>query len=780
MAEAARERRDLETPEQQRARLDDVAEAARARRAQETPQQRQRRADVQAEGDHRRQQQPAIQQNYARPPGITDGRFVTRMTKMYQDLTSGFDNPTCTICKENFPSLKVRQVGDEQICDRCCRKPDEPQYGVANNMVPGPVPPELSDLTAVEEMLVARVLAVTSVHRLPLGQIGYKGHVIFFPQDITDVAESLPRTSVNIVVLKRRHHVTGDMESFRVRRARVLEALLWLKNHNLYYHDVIIDYAATQTLPEDGPFTGLTIREEEAEDESDEENERPDHPDPDGPVHETAESFVPNIRQRTERQHISDRAAEVLNWPAAAREPVSEFRTEGYLSMAFPTLFPDGAGDISSPRLQRISAANYFRHLMLLEDGRFARHHRFRYVALNTVLRWRALTSGRVYIAKHPGTGALTVQELRQLAGQGDTSFAKSVYHFGSSLAGSPSYWSLQRSRLVQMVEQLGLPTHFITLSAADLQWPELFQLLGLPEGASLSARAAALNSNPLHADWLFWRRVCLFMQAYYVDLLGAVDYWIRVEYQHRGSPHVHGLVWLRDAPSLEHLEDESRRQNVIAYIDSHVSTQHPVGRDNMWDIRGHPSAVKYADVEDRQRDLAELTSFCLIHRCRRGTCLKTVNGREQCRFGYPKDLIATTTLVTGENGTVTVNTKRNDPLVNSHSVTQLAAWRGNVDTQPCVDKERVINYAAKYSTKQEVQSGGLRGALATVLQHLQGDEPALKVAQKLLTGAVGHRDISSQETAHQLLQLPLFKATREFVHVSTSSAQVRTRKVFF
>ena len=190
-------------------------------------------------------------------------------------------------------------------------------------------------------------------------------------------------------------------------------------------------------------------------------------------------------------------------------------------------------------------------------------------------MRWRALQTGRVYVHKHPGSGSLTVEDLRQLAEQGDTSFAKSVYHYGTNLAGSPAYWSQQRARLVQMVEELGLPTLFVTLSAADLQWPELFEMLGLPEETTHTTRAHALNSNPAAADWLFWRRVQLFMKAYYVDLLGAADYWMRVEYQHRGSPHIHGLVWLPNAPALERLniDDEAEKQRVIAFIDTIVTT---------------------------------------------------------------------------------------------------------------------------------------------------------------------------------------------------------------
>ena len=380
-----------------------------------------------------------------------------------------------------------------------------------------------------------------------------------------------------MIILKRRSHDAVSTNAFRVRREKVFQALRWLKQHNSYYADVVIDEEAAQSLPDDGPFQGVQVDIGDTAEEAEEAQEEQE-------FGMEAESFVPNIAHRSEQHHVSARAAEVLNWPITAREPVNEFRTEGYLTMVFPTLFPDGAGDLSTPRLAKVTAAAYFHHLMLLEDGRFARHHRFRYVALNTVMRWRALQTGRVYIHRHPGSGSLTVDDLRQLAEQGDSSFAKSIFHYGTNLAGSPAYWSQQRARLVQMVDELGLPTLFITLSAADLQWPELFEMLGLPEEANYTARAEALNSNPAVADWMFWRRVQLFMKAYYVDSLGAVDYWMRVEYQHRGSPHVHGLVCLKNAPTLSQLniDDDAEKQLVISYIDSIVTTQHPVGHDQI------------------------------------------------------------------------------------------------------------------------------------------------------------------------------------------------------
>ena len=104
------------------------------------------------------------------------------------------------------------------------------------------------------------------------------------------------------------------------------------------------------------------------------------------------------------------------------------------------------------------------------------------------------------------------------------------------------------------MVDTLGLPTIFFTHSAADLQWLELARLICPEDPESRTSRTKAVIENPAIADWFFYHRVQKLIEAFYVGVLGATDYWVRFEWQHRGSPHVHGLAWLPNAPDVEKL----------------------------------------------------------------------------------------------------------------------------------------------------------------------------------------------------------------------------------
>ena len=169
--------------------------------------------------------------------------------------------------------------------------------------------------------------------------------------------------------------------------------------------------------------------------------------------------------------------------------------------MAFPTLFPTGAADFLGQRCNQVTIGNYFTHLMKYRDGRFARHPRFRFFALNTEMRWRALQSGRIYVQQHPGDAQLTVDVLQDVVGREGEAFSNRVLHYASSLRGTRQYWLKQRGRLISMVDTLGLPTIFFTHSAADLQWPELAQLICPEDSDTLFSRIKAVNNNPALAD---------------------------------------------------------------------------------------------------------------------------------------------------------------------------------------------------------------------------------------------------------------------------------------
>ena len=63
---------------------------------------------------------------------------------------------------------------------------------------------------------------------------------------------------------------------------------------------------------------------------------------------------------------------------------------------------------------------------------------------------------------------------------------------------------------------------------------------------------------------------------------LGEVlDFFFRVEFQKRGSPHIHVLFWIKDAPEYGHQSDET----IVKFVDKFVSCSHIMEHDDSTDL---------------------------------------------------------------------------------------------------------------------------------------------------------------------------------------------------
>ena len=109
-------------------------------------------------------------------------------------------------------------------------------------MIPDEVPPELRELTFLEEMLISRVLPNIYVCRLRSGgQYGYSNHAIAFPQELQTIATELPRSpSETGVLMIRKRGSNNTHRDYKVRQQKVAAALHWLTANNPYYRDIAI------------------------------------------------------------------------------------------------------------------------------------------------------------------------------------------------------------------------------------------------------------------------------------------------------------------------------------------------------------------------------------------------------------------------------------------------------------------------------------------------------------------------------------------------------------
>ena len=64
---------------------------------------------------------------------------------------------------------------------------------------------------------------------------------------------------------------------------------------------------------------------------------------------------------------------------------------------------------------------------------------------------------------------------------------ADKAYRFLKNVRGSPSYYQRTFYELLAMIRQLGTPTWFFTLSAADMKWPDMIQIIARQYGVHCS-----------------------------------------------------------------------------------------------------------------------------------------------------------------------------------------------------------------------------------------------------------------------------------------------------
>ena len=72
--------------------------------------------------------------------------------------------------------------------------------------------------------------------------------------------------------------------------------------------------------------------------------------------------------------------------------------------------------------------------MLWYKDGRFASHTRWRYFALNSMMRWRALQEGKVYVRQNLKDDQLEVQNIKEMIDSGDSQLANRIMRYGEEI----------------------------------------------------------------------------------------------------------------------------------------------------------------------------------------------------------------------------------------------------------------------------------------------------------------------------------------------------------
>jgi hypothetical protein len=474
-------------------------------------------------------------EGYLEKPALSD-KDLARITKFYQELDK-LTIETCNICHRSWFRLHVYR----NECSNCRNDRVKyggegnyiPLFGSLNNLDPGPMPPNLPVLTAIEEMLLARVHVFMEIRQHRGVQYKYRGHICHFTVNVGKVFNRLPLLpqDLDIIILKPPASDDDDpaainrqfRKDYRVRRPVVIQWLQHLRAHHPGYSDIEFNEAALQALPVDGYVDGqLTVIEysqnqpvspssphqppetrpntrpnttpntssdllpdslpdppvatfastitpelpdEDGEgvnspstaygssvwdDDSDEEEDIP-------PESAAVPDLVPDLGEfEALRQQIQQRTRDAfLSMGSIRRTPIHEFnRQEALLSLAFPSLYPTGAAEFVAPRMREVSFASYAKLMMCYQDGRFARHPRFRYAVFNTLLRKQSTEKAGFFVKRHSDGEDMTADDIQAAfdGEDGGQQLVDSVVRWSASVRGTRAYWNAEGKKLEALV----------------------------------------------------------------------------------------------------------------------------------------------------------------------------------------------------------------------------------------------------------------------------------------------------------------------------------------
>ena len=183
------------------------------------------------------------------------------------------------------------------------------------------------------------------------------------------------------------------------------------------------------------------------------------------------------------------------------------------------------------------------------------------------------------------------------------------------------------------MIRQLGPANIFLTLSAAETRWTHLLRILSqVVDNTYLSDEDVAqltwsqkcrlISSDPVtcarHFDYCIQQFFNKFLKSTVSPFGTLTDFWYRIEFQHRGSPHLHCLLWLSGIP----VYGVNSNDEVTRYVDKIITCR------RNWN-------------DEELDSLVQLQT----HKHTR-TCKKQFRKTTICRFGFPKFPMSTTQIL--------------------------------------------------------------------------------------------------------------------------------------
>ena len=846
------------------------------------------------------------------------------------------------------------------ICNTChqnvYKQNTVPRLATANKLNLYKIPPQLSQLNMLERHLIAPAIPFMKMISLIKGaQKGIHGQVVCVKADVNTTAKCLPRLptdeSLIRVKLKRKLEYKGHHMCQDVNPTKLKQALTWLKDNNVNYEDIDIDFqdfdtlADDQLIHDDHPVNEDNCMESVSEShevlvnnnihdpnnhqEYDHHDDNEDfhgnvrndfgHEDIDEDAIEVAlatevfeihqqvdnyndslssdadtvdnsikkntehavdlnedtnndydrelvgsdfvqnesnlelnsndEDINDNGEQQNENDNITNTSAPLYSFlhpvdfaqyladkhdssilsvaPGEANTPLKVLEME---SKSFPVEFPNGLNTYKEIRKQKLSPSRYFNSRLFSADNRFARNPEYIFFALYATevhqIHSNVSVAIRIGSTMTSDGKEITASMLRDHEQVKRIIQRDEGYRFLTHIRGTPAYWEKSKRDLFAMIRQLGIPTFFVTFSAADRRWIEIDNAILISQGKrpmneeqhknmTWEQHCDIIMSNPVAAARMFQQRVYTFINNVIMseaNPIGKVqDYYYRTEFQQRGWPHIHMVVWVQNAPRYsEDPEDE-----VIEFIDKYISCEVPPASDEelheiVTSVQTHSknhtkSCRKGGKVcrynfpkppsnrtficepvdhiqgnEDDPNFQAALNSRKDEENQAKQT-LKTIweliadSDADETewneilqRAGITQSQFEKCLATVAQRRTPYLKRRVKDQWINNYNPHLIRCWNGNMDIQYVLDPYAVAMYIVSYITKSEREMGDLLKNAQK--EASEGNVDAIQQLRKLGSVYLQNREISVMGAIYLICSMPLRHSTRNVIFVQTSS----------
>ena len=686
--------------------------------------------------------------SYADKQGYNSDRMREALDLLYQHKTQ----------EEDFEKF----VDAFQICKYCAEKlrgNKEVARSFFNQLSVVPTPECIAVLNLFERTLIK--FCVTCITVIRLGQVSnqfrprneltaaLQGRIAYLPVDLQSNARFLPDNLLNVksLVLLVGSQPTQQQRVWTgaVDLRKVHTALAWLQDNNPLYKDI-----PTYTLRDIEDIIAKQL---------DEQTE-----------HTASDSALLKQLDEASKSHLYENfSVQPLStdYPADVMVDYQMQKVHGQGTdifdatldlKAFPELFPTGDHGLKdSKRSLKIGTSEYIRSRLLHKNPKFRLNINYLFHSFQ-IQEVSNMCHSIGHMLRTVTGNNMSARAFLERLQQRDGEVQSKMFSMMANLRGSKEYFAKLGMDIKWMIKYLGPPTLFITCSTAEWFSQALIDHLktinkDIPDIDSMTP-AELCCMDPVTVSIHFqqkWNAIFTkLMKNGSTPVFGEVaDHFWRIEYQARGAPHVHCLLWIKNAPIL----GQNSIQEVQTYINS-ISTC------SMPDAETSPTLHQLVS----QFQLHKCTKYCTKSYKKQGSFYK------KCRFGFPRpvraevevnDVIDCLAISRNKQPRKRLyNLPRTDceQYVNDYNPALLLANQANVDVQYIGHLgSRLPYYVTDYITKHErSEQDAMWHDIFTSSKSLGSN------AMSFLLKSIKSRQVGANEAADRLLGHKLHSKSRQ------------------